>query len=156
MKNTMRTLSLFIACSVIFACSAKDTSLKSVADYRAEATAVVTAIDAESSLQLVNDDSVVFVDVREAGELADKGKIEGAVHIPRGVLEFYIDPASGMHNEIFSSDKKVVFYCATGGRSVLAAKLAMDMGVKNAAHLEGGFTAWAKAGGATHSQSTPD
>ncbi len=152
----MRSPYLLTACILITACAAKDTSLKSVADYRAEATAVVTAIDAESSLQLINDDSVVFVDVREAGELADKGKIEGAVHIPRGVLEFYIDPASGMHNEIFSSDKKVVFYCATGGRSVLAAKLAMDMGVKNTAHLEGGFTAWAKAGGSTQSQSAPD
>ena len=145
----MRLLTILIACSFILSCSAKDTSLKSVADYKAEATAVVMAMDAESSLQLVNDDSVVFVDVREAGELAEKGKIEGAVHIPRGVLEFYIDPVSGMHNEIFSGDKKVVFYCATGGRSVLAAKLAMDMGVKNAAHLEGGFAAWENAGGAT-------
>lgn len=152
----MRLITLLIACSALLACSAKETSLKTVAVYRAEATAVVTAMDVESSLQLVNDDSVVFVDVREAGELADKGKIEGAVHIPRGVLEFYIDPASGMHNEIFSSDKKVVFYCASGGRSVLAAKLAMDMGVKNAAHLDGGFAAWAKAGGATETRTTPD
>ncbi len=152
----MRLLTILIACSFILSCSAKDTSLKSVADYKAEATAVVTAIDAASSLRLVNDNSVVFVDVREAGELADKGKIEGAVHIPRGVLEFYIDPASGMHNEIFSSDKKVVFYCATGGRSVLAAKLAMDMGVRNAAHLEGGFDAWENAGGATEPRPTPD
>ena len=152
----LRSPYLLITCILMTACAAKDTSLKSVADYRAEATAIVTAIDAESSLQLVNDESVVFVDVREAGELADKGKIEGAVHIPRGVLEFYIDPASGMHNEIFSSDKKVVFYCATGGRSVLAAKLAMDMGVKDAAHLEGGFTAWAKSGGATQFRTTPD
>ena len=138
------------------ACTAKDASLKSVADYRAEATAVVTAIDADSSLQLVNDDSVVFVDVREAGELADNGKIEGAVHIPRGVLEFYIDPASGMHNEIFSSDKKIVFYCASGGRSVLAAKLAIDMGVKDAAHLDGGFAAWAGAGGAIELSTKPE
>lgn len=152
----MRSPYLLIACMILTACAAKDSSVRSVADYRAEATAVVTALDAESSLQLVNDDSVVFVDVREARELADRGKIDGAVHIPRGVLEFYIDPASGMHNEIFSSDKKVVFYCASGGRSVLAAKLAMDMGVKNAAHLEGGFTAWEKAGGATQSQPTPD
>ena len=89
-------------------------------------------------------------------KLAEKGKIEGAVHIPRGVLEFYIDPVSGMHNEIFSSDKKVVFYCASGGRSVLAAKLAMDMGVKNAAHLEGGFAAWENAGGATEPRFTQD
>lgn len=152
----MRSLYLLIACILMTACTATDTSLKSVADYRAEATAVVTAIDAENSLQLVNDDSVVFVDVREAGELADKGKIEGAVHIPRGVLEFYIDPASGMHNEIFSSDKKIVFYCASGGRSVLAAKLAMDMGVKDAAHLDGGFAAWAGAGGAIELSTKPE
>ena len=144
----MRLPCLLTACIVMTACAAKDTSLKSVAEYRAEASAMVTPIDAESSLQLVNDDSVVFVDVREAAELADKGKIEGAVHIPRGVLEFYIDPASGIHNEIFSSNKKVVFYCASGGRSVLAAKVAMDMGVKDVVHLDGGFAAWAEAGGA--------
>jgi len=152
----MRSPCLLIACILMTACTAKDASLKSVADYRAEATAVVTAIDADSSLQLVNDDSVVFVDVREAGELADNGKIEGAVHIPRGVLEFYIDPASGMHNEIFSSDKKIVFYCASGGRSVLAAKLAIDMGVKDAAHLDGGFAAWAGAGGAIELSTKPE
>ena len=152
----MRSPILMMTVFILTACATKETPSKSVADYRAEATAVVTALDAESSLQLVNDENVVFVDVREAGELADKGKIEGAVHIPRGVLEFYIDPASRMHNEIFSSDQKIVFYCATGGRSVLAAKLAMDMGVKNAAHLEGGFTAWAEAGGAIQSSTMPE
>lgn len=152
----MRLITILIACSGLLACSVKDTSLKSVADYRAEATAMVTAINAGNSLPLVNDDAVVFVDVREAGELADKGKIEGAVHIPRGVLEFHIDPASGMHNEIFSGDKQIVFYCASGGRSVLAARLAMDMGVKNAAHLEGGFAAWAEAGGAIQLSTKPD
>ena len=101
------------------------------------------------SLELVSDDSVIFVDVREGEEIARLGKIEGAVHVPRGVLEFYIDPYSSLHMELFSSGKKLIFYCETGGRSSLAAKLAMDMGVPDAVHLEGGFKAWEETGGAT-------
>ena len=91
------------------------------------------------SLELVSGDSVIFVDVREGEEIARLGKIEGAVHVPRGVLEFYIDPYSSLHMELFSSGKKLIFYCETGGRSSLAAKLAMDM--PDAVHLKGGFKA---------------
>jgi len=101
------------------------------------------------SLELVSDDSVIFVDVLEGEEIARLGKIEGAVHVPRGVLEFYIDPYSSLHMELFSSGKKLIFYCETGGRSSLAAKLALDMGVPDAVHLEGGFKAWVETGGAT-------
>jgi rhodanese-related sulfurtransferase len=119
--------------------------IKSVDDFKAEAAAVVKAISVEDSRQLVDDDSVVFVDVREADEIARLGKIEGSVHVPRGVLEFYIDPKSSMHMDIFSSGKRVVFYCATSGRSLLAAKVAKDMGVKDPVYLQGGFTAWSEA-----------
>ena len=129
--------------------SAQGQTVKSVADYKAEALAVVQTYNVKESKELVGDDSVVFVDVREADELAKQGRIEGAVHIPRGVLEFHIDPGSSMHKDIFSSGKKIIFYCATGGRSVLAAKLAMDMGVTDAVHLDGGFKAWIEADGAT-------
>jgi rhodanese-related sulfurtransferase len=101
------------------------------------------------SMELVGDDSVIFVDVREGEEIARLGKIEGAVHVPRGVLEFYIDPNSSLHMELFSSGKKLIFYCETGGRSLLAAKVAMDMGVTDAVHLEGGYKAWVEAGGVT-------
>ncbi|MEE9159050.1 MAG: rhodanese-like domain-containing protein, partial [Gammaproteobacteria bacterium] len=71
----------------------------------------------------------------------------GAVHAPRGMLEFYIDAASPYHKEIFSSGKKIVFYCASGGRSSLAAQLAMEMGLPDVVHIGGGFKAWVKAGG---------
>ena len=74
--------------------------------------------------------------------LAENGEIEGSVHLPRGVLEFYIDPASAMHMNLFSSDKTIIFYCETGGRSLLAAKLAKDMGVINPVYMDGGFSAW--------------
>ncbi len=130
--------------------------MKSVKDYTAEAGALVVAIDAENSLELINNDSVIFVDVREAGEIAANGTILGAVHVCRNVLEFYIDPASPVHNDVFSSDKKIIFDCATGGRSIPAAKVAMDMDVSDAAHLVGGFAAWEIAGGEIQFTNTPD
>jgi len=121
-------------------------SIKSVDDLKAEAAAVVDAISVDDSKQLLETDSAVFVDVREGDEIERLGQIEGAVHVPRGVLEFYIDPKSSMHMDIFSSGKKVIFYCATGGRSLLAAKIARDMGVKDPVYLDGGFKAWSEAG----------
>jgi rhodanese-related sulfurtransferase len=129
--------------------SSQVASAKSVSDFKAEALAAVDAYDVRESKSLVNDDSVVFVDVREGDELAEHGMIEGAVHVPRGVLEFYIDPKSSLHMDIFSSGKKLISYCATGGRSLLAAKLAMEMGVPDPVYLEGGFKAWVEANGVT-------
>lgn len=146
----MRTSKLaFIALSVLLGCTEEDRTVKGVDDYKADAAAAVVAYDVPMSMELVGDDSVIFVDVREGEEIARHGKIEGAVHVPRGVLEFYIDPKSSLHMELFSSGKKLIFYCETGGRSLLAAKLAMDMGVTDAVHLEGGFKAWVETGGAT-------
>lgn len=146
----MRTSKLaLIVFSILSGCTEQDRAVKSVDDYKAEAAAAVVAYDVPMSKELVGDDSVIFVDVREGEEIARLGKIEGAVHVPRGVLEFYIDPKSSLHMELFSSGKKLIFYCETGGRSLLAAKLAMDMGVPEAVHLEGGFKAWVAAGGVT-------
>ena len=146
----MRTSKLaFIALSALLGCTEEDRTVKGVDDYKADAAAAVVAYDVPMSMELVGDDSVIFIDVREGEEIARHGKIEGAVHVPRGVLEFYIDPKSSLHMELFSSGKKLIFYCETGGRSLLAAKLAMDMGVTDAVHLEGGFKAWVETGGAT-------
>jgi len=152
----MRLMMILFACSACVACSVKEQTLKTVADYKAEAAASVASVEVEKSLGLVDDDAVIFVDVREAGEIAANGKIRGAYHIPRGVLEFYIDPASSLHMDIFSSDKQIIFYCATGGRSILAAKVASDMGVSNVASLDGGFAAWAESRGATEFPIAPD
>lgn len=145
----MRSLIVFIiVCAALPGCSKQDDSLKSVDDYKAEANALVGSTDVATATDFVGDDSVVFIDVREADEILRNGKIEGAVHVPRGVLEFYIDPASSLHNDVFSSGKKVIFYCATGGRSLLAAGVAVEMGLKDTVYLEGGFKAWAEAEGA--------
>lgn len=138
---------VFVAFTILAGCSTQSHGVKSVNDFEAEARAAITSYDAASALKLLGDDSVIFVDVREPGELLKDGKIPGSVHIPRGVLEYSVDPNHPRHNEIFSSGKTVIFYCAGGGRSVLATKLAQDMGVSTAVNLEGGFRAWSKAGG---------
>lgn len=140
------TAILFLCC-LLLGCDAQIQAAKSVNDYKAEAMAAVSAIDVGVAREFIGDDSVVFVDVREGDEVTTHGYIEGATFVPRGILEFYIDQASPMHNVIFSSGKKVVFYCETGGRSLLAAKLAKDMGVPDPVYLDGGFKAWTDAGG---------
>ena len=108
----------------------------------------VETIDADAAQKLLNAPNVIFVDVREGSELDQEGLIPGALHAPRGLLEFYADPASPMHNPALGSDKKVVVYCAAGGRSALAGKTLQDMGVNQVLNLEGGFGAWCDAGGA--------
>src|SRR5467141_3055227 len=92
-------------------------------------------------------DDVVFVDLRDVRELERDGIIPGAFHCPRGMLEFWIDPASPYAKPIFQEDKKFVFHCASGWRSALAAKVAQEMGLRPVAHIGGGFTAWREAGG---------
>ncbi len=136
-----------IALSLLLACGEQVPSFRTVADYKAEALASVVTYAVTDTLDFVGNDSVVFVDVREADEIVRNGKIPGSVHVPRGVLEFYIDPSSSLHKDVFSSGKKIFFYCATGGRSVLATKVATDMGLPDAVHLNGGFRAWTDAGG---------
>ena len=144
----MRTyITVLILVGALLGCSKQETSVKSVDDYKSEAMSDVVSYETRQALDLVDDESVIFVDVRESEELAVGGTIEGAIHVPRGVLEFYIDPENSMHMDVFSSGKKIVFYCQGGGRSVLATKLAKDMGIEDAVNLLGGFRAWEEAGG---------
>lgn len=135
--------------SLCFCATIHAQDAKTLADYRAEAQAAVDGISAKESIRLLGEDDVVFVDIRDSAEVEKSGKVLGAVHIPRGMLEFYIDPASSMHHKLFSTQNEVIFYCETGGRSLLAAKLAKDMGVGDARYIEGGFRAWSRAGGET-------
>jgi rhodanese-related sulfurtransferase len=121
--------------------------VKRAAEMVAEANAAVDTLDIEQAKQLVGRDDVVFVDVREGGELAMQGKIPGAVHAPRGLLEFYADPSAAYHKPELGSGKRLVLYCASGGRSALAAKTLKDMGIANVVNMLGGFTAWQQAGG---------
>lgn len=91
-------------------------------------------------------DDLLVVDIREIQERVDKGAIAGSVHAPRGMLEFWADPAMGYYREFFDPDKELVLHCAGGQRSVLAAIALQDMGYPRVAHLDVGYDGWVKAG----------
>lgn len=93
----------------------------------------------------LNTDTVI-VDIRDYRELYMKGKIPNALHAPRGMLEFWVDPESEYHREVFNPAKRYVLYCAGGGRSALAALTMKQMGYDNVGHLEPGFDGWEEAG----------
>lgn len=112
----------------------------------AEANAEIEAVSPEQVAALARRDDVQLVDLRDIRELQREGKMPGAFHAPRGMLEFWIDPESPYHKDIFSSGKTFIFYCASGWRSALATKAAQDMGLAPVKHVEGGFSAWKKAG----------
>jgi rhodanese-related sulfurtransferase len=111
-----------------------------------DANAVVEALEVDDVKSLLGRDDVVLVDLRDPRELEREGKMPGAFHCPRGMLEFWIDPESPYAKPEFQQDKRFVFFCAGGWRSALAAKTALDMGLKPVAHMKGGFGAWKKAG----------
>ena len=87
-----------------------------------------------------------LVDLREPEELAASGSIPGAVHAPRGMLEFYADPSLPYHRAEFERDRRIILHCASGGRSALAAKTLKDMGYTNVAHLDCGIQRWSAEG----------
>jgi len=107
----------------------------------------IEEIPAVDAVKLDGRADVVLVDIRDIRELGRDGKVPGAFHAPRGMLEFWIDPASPYFKPVFGEDKKFVFFCAGGLRSALAAKTAQDMGLKPVAHILGGFRGWKEAGG---------
>lgn len=113
----------------------------------AEAKSEVQLYSPTEVMERVGDDDVVFVDVREMAELVTNGQIPDAIHAPRGMLEFHIDPESPYFMETFGDDKEFIFYCAVGGRSALAARTAQEMGLSKVASVEGGFAAWKEADG---------
>ena len=121
-----------------------------VQEMLASANAVIDTISVHDAIANIDDPNIVFVDLRDASERAEAGEIPGAEHAPRGHLEFYADPATAMHNPVFASGKRLILFCASGGRSSLAAKTLLDMGVPNVAHIAGGFGAWKEAGGPMH------
>ena len=111
------------------------------------ARAQILEIPAADMIAKAADPNVVMVDIRDPRELEREGRIPGAFHATRGMLEFWIDPTSPYYKAMFGEDKQFVFFCAGGMRSVLAAKTAQDMGLKPVAHMIGGFGAWKAAGG---------
>ncbi|MGO9356045.1 MAG: rhodanese-like domain-containing protein [Xanthobacteraceae bacterium] len=120
--------------------------MKTVQAMLSEAEAVVPRISADEARALVGRPDVLFLDVREPGELQASGKIAGALAVPRGLVEFKADPTSPLHDAAFDRAKTVVTYCASGGRAALVGKTLKDMGYANVRNL-GGFKAWLEAGG---------
>jgi rhodanese-related sulfurtransferase len=127
------------------------TSVRALVD---AANQEIETISAEEAITLRGDDKVVLVDLRDIRELAREGRIPGAFHCPRGMLEFWIDPASSYHKPTFAEDKRFIFFCAGGLRSALAAQTAQRMGLNPVAHIKGGYGAWKRAGGPTEMPDT--
>jgi rhodanese-related sulfurtransferase len=113
----------------------------------ADAEKDIETLTEEDAIKLHGRDDVVLVDIRDIRELQRDGKVPGAFHCPRGMLEFWIDPESSYHKPAFAQDKRFVFFCAGGLRSALAAHTAHRMGLAPVAHIRGGFGAWKAAGG---------
>lgn len=121
------------------------TSLKQMLD---TANAAVPKITPALAKELIAKGDTLVVDVRDGAEVAQTGKVAGAVHVPRGMLEFRADPQSPYHDKNFAPGKTVVLYCASGGRAALAGKALKDLGYEKVFNL-GGFKDWAESGGAT-------
>jgi rhodanese-related sulfurtransferase len=119
---------------------------KGIKELVAEANAEIETVTVNDALKLKDDPGVTFVDIRDIRELDRDGRIPGAFHAPRGMLEFWVDPASPYYKEIFGSGKKFVFFCAGGMRSALAAQQLQRMGLEPVCHMAGGFGAWKAAG----------
>ena len=111
-----------------------------------EATSEIETLSVEQAQALHGTEGVTFIDIRDPRELWRDGGVPGAINVTRGMLEFWIDPASPYYKELFNSGNKFVFFCAGGLRSALATKTAQDMGLTPVCHIEGGFGAWKKAG----------
>ena len=120
-------------------------NIKSSQDLVNEANELVETIDANTVSSMVKNNECTLIDVRDIRELWKKGTVKDSKHVPRGMLEFWLDPQSSYFKENkFDLKKKIILYCALGMRSALAAKSLVDMGFKNVAHVNGGFDALKK------------
>ena len=118
------------------------TGITPVKDLVAAANEEITTLSIDETRALKESGEAVIFDIRDVRELWREGTVPGAVHTPRGMLEFWADPESPYHKEVFASGKKLVLYCASAWRSALATRALQDMGVPNVAQMEGGFSAW--------------
>jgi rhodanese-related sulfurtransferase len=120
---------------------------KHVQDMVDEANSQIETVSVAEAMKLVGKPGTTFIDIRDPRELWRDGTIPGAINVTRGMLEMWIDPKSPYAKDYFQSGNKFVFFCAGAWRSALATKTAQDMGLTPVAHLEGGLSAWKKAGG---------
>tara|TARA_B100000965_G_C19072744_1_gene532759 strand:+ start:82 stop:465 length:384 start_codon:yes stop_codon:yes gene_type:complete len=117
-------------------------SVKSIQTLVSDAMSKIKTISADDAFQMMENDNCNFIDIREINELENAGRVEGASHIPRGMLEVYLDPNSALFkNGKLDQDKEFVLFCAGGVRSALAVKSLKDMGYQKISHVEGGFAA---------------
>ena len=122
-------------------------NIKSSQDLVNEAEQIIETIDPSKVKLMTDNDECTLIDVRDIRELWKEGTITNSKHIPRGMLEFWLDPQSSYYKEKkFDSNKKIILFCALGMRSALATKSLVDMGFKNVAHVKGGFDALKKNG----------
>ena len=120
---------------------------KTVKQLVEDANTRIDTLTIEEALALHGKEGTTFVDIRDVRELERDGQVPGAVHAPRGMLEFWIDPESPYHRDVFATGNRMVFFCAAGWRSALATDTARNMGLENICHIEGGFKAWKEADG---------
>ncbi|HIC27842.1 MAG TPA: rhodanese-like domain-containing protein [Rhodospirillales bacterium] len=120
------------------------TSVKQMVE---EAKSSIKTVPVAEAISLLDRDDHVFVDLRDVRELDHEGMVPDAFHAPRGMIEFWVDPESPYHKDIFASGKTFVFYCRSGWRSALSTKTVQDMGLDNVCHIGGGFGAWMEAEG---------
>ena len=110
------------------------------------AEAEIETLELSAARQLLDDPDTQFVDLRDIRELQREGRIPGAFHAPRGMLEFWVDPESPYYTDVFGSGRKLVFYCQSGWRSALSTRAVQEMGLPDVCHIKGGFRAWQEAG----------
>jgi rhodanese-related sulfurtransferase len=122
------------------------TTARSVTDIVAEARGRVRNLTVAEVATALEDGELALVDLREADEIARTGTIPGAVHAPRGMLEFHADPTTPYHLDALHPDRRTILYCASGGRSALGVLALQDLGYADVAHLDGGVKAWEAAG----------
>ena len=121
---------------------------KGIKDVVEEAMAEIETMSTEEAIKRYRDDDVLLVDIRDVRELEADGMVPGAMHAPRGMIEFWVDPDSSYHKEVFNQPNKTfVLYCRSSWRSALATKALKDMGMDNVCHFAGGFMAWKVANG---------
>ena len=118
---------------------------KTVKTLVAEAKQETRAISPTEAHAMLQAGTATLVDIRDVRELEREGRIAGAFHAPRGMLEFWVDPESPYHKDAFATDGELILFCASSWRSALAAKTLQDMGMTNIRDMEGGFTAWKAA-----------
>lgn len=119
---------------------------KTAADLVTEAKSRIENLDPDAVEDELRNGDAVLVDIRDAPELEQDGRIPGAVHIPRGMLEFRADTTSPYHQQPLDPSRRVILHCASGGRSALAAQTLQEMGYGDVSHLDGGIKAWKEAG----------